>query len=224
MAEDGSSTYELSQLPTFTFIMATLLNPRAPCLRQVAGSTFRAYAVLSRSQMATQYISASFARPLKQLCISSDRRGPVTSRDSSQRTPGLTTSALRHASTSGTSPNPQPTPPDLLTWDRFFKLRKTRRYINLGASVATAVPAVWFGMPYMVEKDLDSWAAQVSGLEPFIALPILGVLAAGAGWLCGPSFGTLGFKMWAGRRGWNQMIAEVCGHPSQQQHIAMEGG
>jgi hypothetical protein len=27
--------------------------------------------------------------------------------------------------------------------------------------------------------------------------------------MCGPTFGTAGFKLWAGRRGWNKAIAEV---------------
>lgn len=118
--------------------------------------------------------------------------------------------AVRHASTSTTStPNQAPSPDDILTWDRFFDLRRKRRYINLGASVITAAGAIGVFAPVIAQQDLDGWAAQVSGLDPIIVLGLTTFAVAAGGWLCGPSVGNLGFKTWAGRRGWNRGIAEV---------------
>ena len=63
--------------------------------------------------------------------------------------------------------------------------------------------------PVLAAQDLDSWGAQISGLDPIIVLGISTFAVAAGGWLCGPSFGSLGFSMWAARRGWNKLIAEV---------------
>lgn len=103
----------------------------------------------------------------------------------------------------------QPPPPDVLTWDRFFDLRRRRRYINLVASIITAGGAVGIAGPLIAQQDIDSWGAQISGLDPVIVLGIATIAVAGGGWLCGPTLGGTLFGLWAGRRGWNQMIAEV---------------
>ena len=47
------------------------------------------------------------------------------------------------------------------------------------------------------------------GLDPIMVLAATTFAVATMGWLCGPSFGTAVFKVWAGRRNWNQPIAEV---------------
>ena len=117
--------------------------------------------------------------------------------------------AIRNASSTSTTANQSQVPDDVLTWDRFFDLRKKRRYINLGASVITAVGAIGVFGPVIAQQDLDGWAAQVSGLDPIIVLGLTTFAVAAGGWLCGPSVGNLGFKTWAGRRGWNRGIAEV---------------
>lgn len=115
----------------------------------------------------------------------------------------------RHASSSPTTSTQTPAPEDVLTWDRFFDLRKKRRYLNLGSSIVTAAGAIGIFGPVLAQQDLDSWAAQVSGLDPLIVLGLTSFAVAAGGWLCGPSVGNLGFKAWAGRRGWNRGIAEV---------------
>jgi import inner membrane translocase subunit TIM23 len=63
--------------------------------------------------------------------------------------------------------------------------------------------------PLLAEQDFDSWGAQISGLDPVIVLGISTFAIAAGGWLCGPSFGTAGFTLWAGRRGWTKFIAQV---------------
>ena len=97
-----------------------------------------------------------------------------------------------------------------MTWNRFFDLRRKRRFINLGASVVTAVITVGVAAPIIANQDIDTWGAQISGMDPFVVLGVTTFTVAIAGWMCGPTFGTAGFKLWAGRRGWNKAIAEVC--------------
>ena len=99
--------------------------------------------------------------------------------------------------------------PEILTWNRFFDLRRKRRFINLGASVVTAVITVGVAAPIIANQDIDTWGAQISGMDPFVVLGVTTFTVAIAGWMCGPTFGTAGFKIWAGRRGWNKAIAEV---------------
>ncbi|KXL50423.1 MAG: hypothetical protein FE78DRAFT_120031, partial [Acidomyces sp. 'richmondensis'] len=95
-----------------------------------------------------------------------------------------------------------------LTWDKFFDLRRKRRHINLAASIVTAAGAVFVMVPIIAQQDVDSWGAQISGLDPMIVLGISTFAVAAGGWLCGPSFGSAAFGMWAARRGWAKAIKE----------------
>ncbi|CZT18395.1 uncharacterized protein RCC_04239 [Ramularia collo-cygni] len=121
---------------------------------------------------------------------------------------------IRHASTvettTPTPPTPNQTPSaadELLTWDRFFKLRRTRRWINAGCSIVTAVASVGIFAPVLAQQDFDVWGAQISGLDPVIVIGISTFGIAALGWLMGPTVGNGGFRIWAGRRGWTKEIA-----------------
>lgn len=116
---------------------------------------------------------------------------------------------IRNASTASKPAAPATPAPEILTWNRFFDLRRKRRFINLGASVVTAVITVGVAAPIIANQDIDTWGAQISGMDPFVVLGVTTFTVAIAGWMCGPTFGTAGFKIWAGRRGWNKAIAEV---------------
>ncbi|KAK5122440.1 hypothetical protein LTR85_004024 [Meristemomyces frigidus] len=189
--------------------MATLVCQRATCLRSLA-STARAFS-------APAPVKASFstaAGPLKQLRLNVQTSRPaIVCRIPPQRF-AATTVGIRHASSAPSAsptpnpPNPSSPPEDVLTWNRFFDLRRKRRYINLVASLATAFASVVLIGPVVAQQDLDTWGAQVSGLDPFIVLGISGVAIAAGGWLCGPSIGSGLFSLWAGRRGWNKAIAQ----------------
>ena len=78
----------------------------------------------------------------------------------------------------------------------------------------TGAAALFTFGPVVAAQDLDSWGAQISGLDPFIVLGMSGIIIAGGGWLCGPSVGSGMFSLWAKRRGWSQAIAEVRMIPS----------
>lgn len=181
--------------------MATILLPRTTCLRVLKAAPN----ALSLPTKAT--VAFSTARPSKQAQRTSNIPRPsITSQLPTVRAGRIST---RYASSTTTSSSRQEPPPDVLTWDRFFDLRKKRRWINVGCSVVTATAAVGLVTPVLAQQDFDSWGAQISGLDPIVVLGISTFAVAAGGWLCGPSFGTAMFSLWAGRRGWNKLIAEV---------------
>ncbi|KAK4500092.1 hypothetical protein PRZ48_008278 [Zasmidium cellare] len=177
--------------------MATLLCTRTTCFRSIN----TAPRIFSLPAKATAAFST--ARPSKHPSrTSNDKRPAITARLSKKE--HATKIGLRQASTS----TQQEPPPDVLTWDRFFDLRKKRRWINVGCSVVTAMAAVGVVTPIIANQDFDSWGAQISGMDPIVVFGISTFAVAAGGWLCGPSFGTALFSLWAGRRGWNKLIAE----------------
>ena len=190
--------------------MATMICPRAASLRALA-STHRTISAVTPKQASF----SSSTRPQKQRRLGEPSSRPsIALRIPKHRFAPVTRQSIRHESTSSayrtpSAPNTASPPSDLLTWDRFFDLRKKRRYINLAASIATATATVAVAGPIIAQQDIDTWGAQVSGLDPFIVLGLTTFAAAAGGWLCGPSFGSAGFGIWAGRRGWNKAIAEV---------------
>lgn len=96
-----------------------------------------------------------------------------------------------------------------MTWDRFFDLRKKKRYMNLGWSFVTSTVVFVATTPLITEYEVDAYLAQISGLDPFIVLGMTAFAVAIGGGMCGPTFGNGAFKLWAGRRGLNEAIAEV---------------
>ena len=182
--------------------MATLFCHRATCIRSLASST-RAFPAVTPTKAAFSTTTSS-TQPLKQLRLPLQPTRPsIICRIPPQT---LTTTALRHASS---APAANSSSDDVLTWNRFFDLRKKRRFINLGASVVTALASITAFGPVVAAQDLDSWGAQVSGLDPFIVLGLSGIVIGGAGWLCGPSIGSGMFSLWASRRGWGKAISDV---------------
>lgn len=193
--------------------MAAFFCPRAPTIR----STPSLSRTLSAPFSTTATFSTAGVRPLKQLSQHVQTSHPrIVCRTSpifaGPRVPTATT--RQASSSSAASPNPSPIPSqnsgqDVLTWDKFFDLRRKRRHINLAASIVTAAGAVFVMVPIIAQQDVDSWGAQISGLDPMIVLGISTFAVAAGGWLCGPSFGSAAFGMWAARRGWAKAIVEV---------------
>lgn len=112
---------------------------------------------------------------------------------------------VRHASTNASS-SPSAAG-NLLTWDRFFKLRRNRRWINAGCSIVTAIASVVVFGPMLAERDFDTWGAQISGMDPVVVLGVSTISIAAVGWLMGPTIGNGGFRFWVGRKGWSREIA-----------------
>ncbi|KFY06777.1 hypothetical protein V492_07753 [Pseudogymnoascus sp. VKM F-4246] len=116
----------------------------------------------------------------------------VTSKNSpSQSTSQIVRYASTTASTANTASTAQPSasPADQLTWDAFFKLRKTRRRIQLGSSVGTSFGGMLGGAQALAVSDMDSLVGQVP-LDPFITLGLITFSCGGIGWLLGPIVGT----------------------------------
>lgn len=182
----------------------------APSLTR--SSCFGAATTLSRAFTAPAPSKAFFttsSAPLKQLRSSYEPANTITSKIASTRqAPAPKLQTVRHASTTSNATSAQQTP-DILTWNRFFDLRRKRRFINLGASIITSVTTVGLAAPIIANQDIDTWGAQISGMDPFVVLGVTTFTVAIGGWMCGPTFGTAAFKLWAGRRGWNAAIAQV---------------
>ncbi|KAK5132279.1 hypothetical protein LTR08_009267 [Meristemomyces frigidus] len=179
--------------------MASLTCQRATCLR-VLSSTARTFSTPTPAQAA--FTTASRASKPLRLHEHTARPTIVCRIPPYRFTPTATTTTSRQASST-----PAPPPAELLTWNRFFDLRRKRRYVNLVASLVTAFASVAVIGPIVAQQDLDTWGAQASGLDPFIVLGIAGIAIGAGGWLCGPSIGSGMFGLWAGRRGWNKAIA-----------------
>lgn len=124
---------------------------------------------------------------------------PQTSRPrliASKKSPSQSSSQIvRYASTTASTDNtastaqPLSTPADQLTWNAFFKLRKTRRRIQLGSSVGTSFGGMLAGAQALAVSDMDSLVGQVP-LDPFITLGLITFSCGGIGWLLGPIVGT----------------------------------
>lgn len=196
--------HQLIALP-FTPNMATILCPRTTCLRSFP-SAARTLSTPTTSLRAAFTTSSKPAPRFPTHPFTSNIAAAAALQTS--RRCALTQIGLRHASQASASSSD--VPEHILTWNRFFELRKKRRYLNLGCSVITALATVGVVTPILVRQDLDSWGAQISGIpDPTIVLGIYAFIVAAGGWLAGPSFGNAMFTVWAARRGWNKLIAEV---------------
>ncbi|KAF2212556.1 hypothetical protein CERZMDRAFT_41082 [Cercospora zeae-maydis SCOH1-5] len=180
--------------------MLSLLGPRISCLRPLAAA---------RTSAPTP-VSAAFTTSAAQ-----HSKHPRSQPAGTQRTIRFTSPLThgvrlsRRTNSTSSQQHRQPQVPDhILTWNRFFDLRRKRRWINLGCSVLTAIGTVGVVAPMLAEQDFDTWGAQISGLDPIIVLGISTFAIAAGGWLMGPTVGNLGFGMWASRRGWKTGIAE----------------
>lgn len=193
--------------PTHTTNMASLFCTRTTCLRAAFqhGRTFA-------PSVAPIASFTSSARPLKQLRLSHEPTRPahpittglLATRFSSPRAPV----SRRYASTE--APTTSPTAPqETLTWDRFFDLRKKKRYLQLVAQLFTGAASFLIAAPLITEYEVDGYLAQLTGLDPVIMLGMTAVAVAVGGGMCGPTFSNAGFKMWAKSKGLDRAIAEV---------------
>lgn len=96
--------------------------------------------------------------------------------------------AVRHASTTTEMPA-APAPGQHLDWNTFFKLRKTRRRLQLGSSIGTTAFGMLGGAQVLALSDMDKIVSQVP-LDPFITLGLITFSCGGLGWLMGPVVGT----------------------------------
>ncbi|KAK2628204.1 hypothetical protein QTJ16_002850 [Diplocarpon rosae] len=92
---------------------------------------------------------------------------------------------------------------DLLDWNTFFKLRKTRRWYQLGSSVSTGIGGFVLGAQALTSADMDALVSQIP-LDPFVTLGLITFSCGGVGWLLGPVIGT-GVFNWRNRKFREQM-------------------
>ncbi|KAF4619050.1 hypothetical protein G7Y89_g14797 [Cudoniella acicularis] len=145
---------------------------------------------------------------------------PLRSKDSSSTPTRRVSLAKRHVSfkktsirnassistpppTSETSTASTQTEPDHLDWNTFFKLRKTRRWYQLGSSIGSGINGFVIGAEVLTRSDMDKLVGQIP-LDPFITLGMITFACGGVGWLAGPILGTAMFN-WRNRKFRRQM-------------------
>jgi len=111
---------------------------------------------------------------------------------------------VRYNSSVSSSPNTParatttPKNGEVLDWDTFFKLRKSRRRIQLVSSVGTTLGGMVAGAQVLARSDMDAIVGQIP-LDPFITLGLITFSCGGIGWLLGPIVGTGIFNMMNGK-------------------------
>ena len=100
--------------------------------------------------------------------------------------------SIRYASAAAVSQQTQSNQPPL-DWNTFFKLRKTRRRMQLGSSVGTTAFGMLAGAQVLAISDMEKIVSQVP-LDPFITLGLITFSCGGLGWLMGPVVGTAIFN------------------------------
>ena len=133
--------------------MATNLGPRVIPLKPTTPK--------NRSISTTKLAKSPFskaAKPIRQRIVSSTSRPAIRARiPLFNHHLAPSTTLTRHASSSAsTTPNQPATSEDVLTWNRFFDLRRKRRYLNLGSSVITASAAIGIFGPVIAQQDIDA--------------------------------------------------------------------
>ncbi|KAF7929284.1 uncharacterized protein EAE98_005203 [Botrytis deweyae] len=83
---------------------------------------------------------------------------------------------------------------EVLDWNTFFKLRRTRRWFQLGSSIGTGFGGFAIGAQILTHTDMDALVGQIP-LDPFITLGLVTFACGGAGWLTGPILGTAAFNV-----------------------------
>ena len=187
--------------------MASLVCPRGACLRAV-NSVVRPSVRVAAPKANFTTSTAAPSRPIQPLRASIICRMPPQAIETPQKASSIRFNSTTASPTPGSKPDPS-AQTEVLTWDKFFDLRRKRRYINLVASIGTAAVAVSTLAPLAAQQDFDSWGAQISGLDPMIVLGITTFTIGAGGWLCGPTFGSAAFRLWAARKGWGKAIMEV---------------
>ncbi|KAK3395435.1 mitochondrial import protein Pam17-domain-containing protein [Sordaria brevicollis] len=86
----------------------------------------------------------------------------------------------------------------VLDWNTFFKLRKTRRRVQLVFSVVMTLVASGAGGAVLSTGVADSLVAQVP-LDPMFAIGLMTASFGALGWLMGPAIGGLVFNAMKGK-------------------------
>ncbi|KAH8815488.1 mitochondrial import protein Pam17-domain-containing protein [Xylogone sp. PMI_703] len=84
--------------------------------------------------------------------------------------------------------------PETLDWNTFFKLRRNRRWYQLGSSIGTGINGFILGAQVLTRSDMDAFVSQIP-LDPFITLGLITFTCGGLGWLAGPIVGTAVFNL-----------------------------
>jgi import inner membrane translocase subunit TIM23 len=82
----------------------------------------------------------------------------------------------------------------ILDWNSFFKLRKSRRNLQLGSSLITAMAGIMAGGQALIMSDIEAITSNFP-IDPFMSLGLITFSCGAVGWLTGPIVGTTIFNM-----------------------------
>ncbi|RAL63038.1 hypothetical protein DID88_004123 [Monilinia fructigena] len=118
----------------------------------------------------------------------------VSFKHTSPSTRSASTTSTRSFSPSSSSHSSSTAQTEVLDWNTFFKLRRTRRWFQLGSSIGTGFGGFAIGAQILTHVDMDALVGQIP-LDPFITLGLVTFACGGAGWLTGPILGTAAFNV-----------------------------
>lgn len=168
---------------------AAAARPQAICIRSI--STAAAAATPTTTPAGKPAPSALLIRFRTQ---QQQRRNASTTTTTTAAQPrsdhDVDASAAQAAANAQAAAHPEQPP---LDWNTFFKLRKTRRRLQLVLSVATALGTSTGGALFVTTSTADRIMGQVP-LDPIFTMGIITMSFAALGWLVGPSIGTAIFN------------------------------
>ncbi|KAK6201143.1 mitochondrial import protein Pam17 [Scheffersomyces amazonensis] len=111
----------------------------------------------------------------------------IFSRVITKRSSNYLRSNIIHRFNSSSASKPQ------LSWQEYFKLKKQRNTINLGASVLTGLGGAAITLVSISNIEFDE--KPIFGFDPVIVLSSFVILGGGVGYLVGPAIGSSLFKL-----------------------------
>lgn len=175
--------------------MAALKSSTMSCLGK---ATFRSFP----QRLSAPVKDANYSTACRTLRRTISPTRPWTISQQTQFSPISNAIHIRKASTSAsTTPSTnaaatQKAQAATLTWDEFLKLRRTRRYVNLVASIFAGIGSIAIATPLIAEYEIENIGAQMTGLDPMFVIGGSLMAVGGVGWLMGPFLGTAFFKVW----------------------------
>ncbi|KAK0734506.1 mitochondrial import protein Pam17-domain-containing protein [Lasiosphaeria miniovina] len=170
-------------------------RPQAICIRPISTA-----AAAATPTAATATATATSGKPAPSALLIRFRTQQQQRRNASTTTTTTATqprsdhdvdaSAAQAAANAQAAAHPEQPP---LDWNTFFKLRKTRRRLQLVLSVATALGTSTGGALFVTTSTADRIMGQVP-LDPIFTMGIITMSFAALGWLVGPSIGTAIFN------------------------------
>lgn len=184
-SSSSSSTSPYSTFPASPFSARSKLICSPPTTNAAAAGTPKSILILRASQKTQRQPTTTSRRHAS--------NSPKLN-DSSHSTPHAedAAAAARTAQRAAEAAALAGAPP--LDWDTFFKLRKSRRRVQVGFSVVLSLFSGTTGAAALSSGVADSLTSQLP-LDPFMTMGLMTMGFMALGWLAGPSLGSAVFYL-----------------------------